>query len=58
LVIEKSMSCRVYEKQIDANDLKGNFIQIIKILGMVSFERYLFTCIVSEVKVIAKLADQ
>ena len=45
------MSCRVYEKQIEASDLKGSFIQIIKVLGMISFEKYLFTCVVSEVKV-------
>ena len=49
------MQCKVYEKQIEATDLKGNFIQIIKILGMVCFDKYLFTRVVSEVRVSAKL---
>lgn len=55
LVIERALSCRIFEKSLEANDMKGNSLTVIKILGVICLEKYLFTCAVTEVTVAAKV---
>ena len=54
LVIEWALSCKIFEKSLEFNDMKGNSLTVIKIIGVICLEKYLFTCAVTEVTVAAK----
>jgi hypothetical protein len=48
LVIEKTHLCRVYEKSLETNDMIGLSLPIFFVIGIISIDKFIFTCVVTE----------